>query len=100
MGGALFVWYHRQLWEAAEEQYCKKSDFRAALHLRLAKFFSWMFSGKSKPCSDALRIRLGLSEEEALVGVNRHVRDQPLALMGTSVLMELLNILINFKIRY
>ena len=80
----LNVWYHRQFWESAGAHFLKDDEFRAQRHHLLAEFFCGKFCGEPKPCSDALRIRLGLSDEEASVGVNRHVRDQPLALKGAS----------------
>ena len=84
-GGALMVWYHRQLWEAAEAHFLGDANFRASCHNVLAEFFSGKFAVIDKPCNDQLRIRLGLSVEEAIKGVNRHVRLQPLAQSGESV---------------
>jgi WD40 repeat protein len=85
VGGALSVWYHRQLWEAAEAHYLKEDAFRASCHRVMAEFFSGRFSSDPKPCNDNLRIRLGLSQEAASAGVKRHVRDQPMVLKGMSV---------------
>jgi WD40 repeat protein len=85
VGGALSVWYHRQLWEASEAHYLKEDAFRASCHRVMAEFFIGRFSTDPKPCNDSLRIRLGLSHKAASAGVKRHVRDQPLVLKGTSV---------------
>jgi WD40 repeat protein len=85
IGGALSVWYHRQLWEAAEAHFLQEDEFRASCHGVLAEFFSGRFYARPKPCNDNLRIRLDLSNEAARAGVDRHVRDQPLVLKGKSV---------------
>ena len=84
IGGDLSVWYHRQLWEAAEAYYLENEEFRAALHRILSEFFGGRFSGRCKPCSQSLRVRLGLSDSEAENGVDRHVRKQPFVLKGAS----------------
>jgi WD40 repeat protein len=83
-GGTLIVWYHRQLWEAAEAHFLNDYNFRGTCHHTLAEFFSGRFASKDKPCNDSLQIRLGLSDQDASKGVNRHVRVQPLVLNGMS----------------
>jgi WD40 repeat protein len=83
-GGTLVVWYHRQMWEAAEAHFLSDDDFRGTCHHTLSEFFSGRFAGKEKPCNYSLRVRLGFLDQDVSKGVNRHVRVQPLVLSGVS----------------